>query len=474
MAGMEVNKQLRALPSTDELLGHATVVKLIALYGRIPVKHAVREAMAQARQEIFNGNSVPCVERIVADATAFTARISEPSLKSVINATGIILHTNLGRAPLGQTAIDEITSIAGGYSNLEFDLEKARRGSRNSHIRKLLSFLTGAEDAIVVNNNAAGILLALNTLARDREVVISRSELIEIGDSFRLPDIMAVSGARMVEIGTTNRTSRADYETAIGPETAILLKAHKSNYTIQGFTQDVSVRELAEQAHARDLIMMYDIGSGLLRKPKTLPLDTEPDVASAIADGADLVAFSGDKLLGGPQAGILVGRKKLIETLSRAPLMRALRVGKLTIVSLSAVCRSYLQEDSLPNVNPIFSMLERRRYDMEQMASILLNELARLNIQAQTVKSTGRCGGGTLPDLEINSIAVEVLPYDGIKDKTQTFAERLYRRLLQVHPPVLAVLREGRILFDVLTLFPENIPDIARATSAALNVEGGV
>ncbi len=411
---MADNRQLRALPSTDELLGH---------------------------------------------------------LRPVINATGIILHTNLGRAPLGQTVIDEIASVAGGYSNLEFDLDEARRGSRSTHIRNLLSFLTGADDSVVVNNNAAGIMLALNTLARDREVIISRSELIEIGDSFRLPEIMAAAGARMVEVGTTNRTHLADYESAIGAETAILLKVHKSNYAIKGFTSEVSVRELAELAQDRGLVMMYDIGSGLLRKPKSLSIEKEPDVAGAVADGADLVAFSGDKLLGGPQAGILVGKTNLIVQISRAPLMRALRVGKLTLAALSAACRGYLREEELPTINPIFAMLERSREDLEKLASSLLDELRRLGIEAQTIKSSGRCGGGTLPDLEINSIAVEVLPSNGIEDKTQTFAERLYGRLLQVETPVLAVLREGRILFDVLTLFPKNIPDVARATSEALHVE---
>jgi L-seryl-tRNA(Ser) seleniumtransferase len=468
---MADNRQLRALPSTDEVLAHPVVVKLIEIYGRGLVKNAVREAIARARQNVLDGKDTPETERIAAGVAAIAARIGEPSLKSVINATGIILHTNLGRAPLGQTGIDEITSVASGYSNLEFDLNKGRRGSRNTHVRKLLSFLTGAKNALIVNNNAAGITLALNTLARDREVIISRSELIEIGDSFRLPDIMAASGARMVEVGTTNRTSLADYESAIGPETAMLLKAHKSNFAIKGFTLEVSVRELAELAHARGLVMMYDIGSGLLRKPKTLPLETEPDVAGAVADGADLVAFSGDKLLGGPQAGILVGKTDLIATLSRAPLMRALRVGKLTIAALSAACRGYLQEDTLPKVNPIFSMLERSREDIEQLASALLDELTGLDIKAQTVESIGRCGGGTLPDLEIESIAIEILPQGEVSDNDHTFAENLYTRLLQCRPPVLAVLREGRILFDVLTLFANHIPVVARAITTALTME---
>lgn len=404
---------------------------------------------------------------------ADNTKLRVPSLRPVLNATGIILHTNLGRAPLGESIIDEICSVAGGYSNLEFDLDEARRGSRNSHLRTLLSFLTGAEDAVVVNNNAAGIMLALNVLARNREVIISRSELIEIGDSFRLPEIMASSGARMVEVGTTNRTHVSDYESAIGPETAIILKAHMSNYAIKGFRSEVSVRELSELAHDRGLVMMYDIGSGLLVKPQSLPLDEEPDVAGAVADGADLVAFSGDKLMGGPQSGILVGKTDLIQSISRAPLMRALRVGKLTLAALSAACRGYLQEEALPKASPIFAMLERSREDLEKLATLLLEELKGLGIESRMVTSIGRCGGGTLPDLEINSLAIEILPRDGMEDPSQTFAERLYKRLLQVNPPVLAVLREGKILLDVLTLFPRDIPEVARATVEAIRVEAG-
>jgi L-seryl-tRNA(Ser) seleniumtransferase len=457
----------------DDLLAHPVVAKLIHTYGRPLVKQALREAMDRARQHIYDGNNAPDTASIAADTAALAAAIGEPTLRPVINATGIILHTNLGRAPLGQTVIDEIASVAGGYSNLEFDLDAGRRGSRNTHVRKLLAFLTGAEDALVVNNNAAGIMLALTVLARDREVIISRSELIEIGDSFRLPEIMAASGARMVEVGTTNRTHLSDYESAIGDETAILLKAHKSNYALKGFTSEVSVRELAELAQDRGLVMMYDIGSGLLSKPKSLPLQQEPDVAGAVAGGADLVAFSGDKLLGGPQAGILVGKSDLIKQISRAPLMRALRVGKLTLAALSAACRDYLREEELPTVSPIFAMLERSRADLEKLAFSLLDELKRLGIESQTLKSSGRCGGGALPDLEINSIAVEVLPQGAVPDSDHTFAEYLYTRLLQAKPPVLAVLREGRILFDVLTLFANNIPDVARATAVALNVETG-
>jgi len=465
------NRQLRVLPGTDELLRNPFVEELIQVHGRTLMVYAARETINQARQLVQAGKDAPDIDSMIAEARAIAIEIGEPSLRPMINATGIVLHTNLGRAPLGQRFIDEIAAVAGGYSNLEFDLDKKRRGSRNTHLRRILKFLTGAEDALVVNNNAAGIMLALNVLARDREVIISRSELIEIGDSFRLPEIMAASGARVVAVGATNRTHLKDYESAIGPETAMLLKAHQSNYAIKGFTSEVSVKELAELAHTRELVMMYDIGSGMLRKPKSLSQSKEPDVVGAITDQADLVAFSADKLLGGPQAGVLVGRKDLIAKISRAPLMRALRTGKLTIAGLSAACRGYLRDEELSDVSPIFALLERSPEDLEQLASSLLKELNHLGIDARPVDSIGRCGGGTLPDLEINSIAIEVLPQDGIGDNHHTFAEILFERLLQAKPPVLAVLREGRILLDVLTLFPVNIPDVAHAISQAMNGE---
>jgi len=465
------HRQRQALPGTDELLKYPVLEKLIQKHGRALVTFAIRDAIDQARQLIPEGKEMQGIEGIVAAASALVAEIGESSLRPVINATGIVLHTNLGRAPLGPGVINELAAIAGGYSNLEFDLNTGRRGSRHTHLRKILSFLTGAEDALVVNNNAAGIMLALNVLAQNREVVIARSELIEIGDSFRLPEIMTAGGARVVAVGTTNRTYLADYESAIGSETAMLLKAHQSNFAIKGFTAVVPLRDLADLAHQRGLIMMYDIGSGLLRKPRSLSLSEEPDVTGAIADQADLVAFSADKLLGGPQAGVLVGRKDLIAKISRAPLMRALRTGTLTIAALSAACRGYLRDEELPNVSPIFALLERSREDLEHLATSLLKELHNLGIEARPVESIGRCGGGTLPDLEINSMALELLPQDGIEDDHHTFAERLFERLLQANPPVLAVLREGRILLDVLTLFPRNIPDIARALAQALNRE---
>ncbi|MCP4605970.1 MAG: L-seryl-tRNA(Sec) selenium transferase [Proteobacteria bacterium] len=463
MVEQKKNQNLKDLPSVNEILKQPHIAGLIAEHGRIPVKHNVREAISRARAAILKGDEAPDIAAIVSDVTILTKNLTLGSLRPVINATGVILHTNLGRAPLGKAAIEEIARIVGGYSSLEFDLARGRRGNRSVHVRDILKLLTSAEDLLVVNNNAAGIVLALNTLAKGKEVIISRGELIEIGGSFRIPDIMAASGAKMVEVGTTNRTRISDYEAAIGPDTALIFKAHTSNYAITGFTEEVSVEDLSKLAHDRGLIMMYDIGSGLLYRPKGLSLASEPDVKGSLEDGADLVAFSCDKLLGGPQAGVLAGRKEIISRLMQAPLMRALRVCKLTYAALLSVCKGFFKNDNLVESNPTFAMLERTPQELEDLASNLQSELERLGVAARTVKSSGQCGGGTLPDLQIPSFALEILPLDGVAEGKQTFAEVLYKRLLNAEPPILAVLREGRILLDVLTLFKEEIPIVAKA-----------
>jgi L-seryl-tRNA(Ser) seleniumtransferase len=393
------------------------------------------------------------------------------SLVPVVNATGVILHTNLGRAPLGRAVIEEIAAVASGYSNLEFDLAAARRGHRGVHVRDLLRLLTGAEDALVVNNNAAAILLTLATLARDREVIVSRGELIEIGDSFRIPEIMAESGARMVEVGTTNRTRIEDYRGAVSERTAMIFKAHRSNFSVSGSTEEVPAAELAGLARERGLVFFYDLGSGLLRRPAGLSLGDEPDVAGVLADGADLVSFSCDKLVGGPQGGVVAGRGELVARLGRSPLMRALRVGKLTLAALSAACRAYLDDEALRRDNPAFAMLSRGPEEVDELARALCAELGRRGITARAVDSAGQCGGGALPGRGIPSRAAEVVPREGIGDDAATFAERIFRRLLACDPPVLGVLREGRLLLDALALSAAELPVVAAAVATAVAAE---
>ncbi|MBN1770547.1 MAG: L-seryl-tRNA(Sec) selenium transferase [Deltaproteobacteria bacterium] len=458
---------LRELTSVGVLLETPAVRRLAQQHGRELVRAAIRGVLEDERRAILAGGTAPGRTALLERIAREVPRLARGSLRPVVNATGVVLHTNLGRAPLGREVLEAIAEAAGGYCNLEFDLATGRRGERSAHARELLRLLTGAEDALVVNNNAAALLLALSVHAAGREVVVSRGELIEIGGAFRLPEVMAASGARMVEVGTTNRTRLSDYERALGPDTALIFKAHRSNYAIVGFTEEASVRELSGLARAHGLPLLYDVGSGLLRRRPGSALEREPDVQGALADGADLVSFSGDKLLGGPQAGILVGRTACIEPCARAPLMRALRVDKLTYAGLLAAGRTYLDPAGPSEAQcPIFAFLARDRRTLDGLAERLGRRLAEAGVVARVVASTGRCGGGALPGVELPSAGVEV-PAGSRPDDRNGFAERLHRALLDGDPPVLAVLREGRLILDVLALFEEQLPVVAAAVARA-------
>jgi len=432
------NNLLRQLPGVDILLNQAEVKQLVEEYGLDAVTYAVRGAINSAREKILKGEDAG---NLVEKAKETLETINKPSLKPIINATGVILHTNIGRAPLGEKVVAEVAKVLNGYSNLEFNLETGKRGKRNAHLAGLLKYITGAEDSVVVNNNAAAIVLILNTLAKDKEVIISRGELIEIGGSFRINEIMAAAGVKMVEVGTTNKTRLSDYEKAITENTALIFKAHKSNYSIKGFAEEVSIKDLADFAHKKNLPFVYDIGSGLLKRPGNLSLEGEPDVKSALKDGADLVCFSGDKLLGGPQAGIVVGKGEYVSKLAKAPLMRALRVGKMTIAALASVCQAYLKD--IPDL-PIFKMLQRKPEEIK----LLAEKLQAMIPGSEIVENTGFCGGGTLPELEIKSYAVKLNNVD---------AEKTFYGLLKLDQPILGILRKGELLFDVLTVDKKNL-----------------
>ena len=454
----EMQQKLRSLPGVDRMLAHPALASVREAYGRELMTHAVRSAIAHARQRILSGGSAPAADQLAEAARRTVTLLAAPSLKPVINATGILLHTNLGRAPLGQAALDQISAVAGRYSNLELDLATGQRGSRNDHLADLIRHCTGGEAALVVNNNAAAVLLALHTLARDREVLVSRGELVEIGGSFRLPEIIAASGARMREVGTTNKTRLSDYADAINPDTRIIFKAHTSNYRIRGFTAEVSAAALAELAHACNIHFVYDIGSGLLNTVPGMPVCDEPRVDRAIAAGADLVTFSCDKLLGGPQAGIAVGAADLVSRLARAPMMRALRVDKLTIAALHATLRAYLDPDALRTTVCLYAMAGQTRDELQQRAETLRVGLGGKGIDGDIVPSTAQFGGGSLPDTTIDSLAV-ALAADERKDAHgNTRAEAVYYALLADATPVLAILRKGRVLFDLLTVRDDEIP----------------
>ena len=455
--------ELRKLPGVDTMLAMPAARALIALYGLALTTYAVRQAIGRVRDAVSAGKPAASSDELVKLTEGIVQAIAEPSLKPVINATGVVLHTNLGRAPLGRRVLDEIAPIVTGYSNLEFDLKSGKRGERGSHCVELIRYLTGAEDALVVNNNAAALVLLLSTFAKGKEVVVSRGELIEIGGAFRIPEIMRASGSRMVEVGTTNRTRAADYEEAITSKTAVLFKAHKSNFSMSGFVEEADVDQLARLARDRGLVSVYDIGSGLLRRPRGLGIDTEPDVAAALKSGIDLVCFSGDKLLGGPQAGMIVGRAELIRKLSKAPLMRALRAGKLTIAALSASLRTYLDDESLIKDNPAFAMLSSTPRILQERAERLRGFLTNAGIDSEIVDSTGQVGGGTLPDHAIVTKAVSLIAPPAFAKRPDKFAEKVHRELMRYEHPVVGILREGRLLFDTLTIQDREIDSVATA-----------
>ncbi len=402
---------------------------------------AARATLDRAREEIRAGHDPG---DLPTRALAEIARARAAGLRRVLNATGVLVHTNLGRAPLPAAAVEAALAAASGYSNLEYDLAEGARGSRQDHLAPLLRRLTGAEAALVVNNNAAAVLLALAALAEGREVLVSRGELIEIGDGFRIPDVLARSGARLREVGTTNRTRAADYERAIGPETALILRVHQSNFRVVGFTELPGLPELARIAQRAGLPLVDDLGSGAL-----VDVEGEPTVAASLAAGADLVCFSGDKLLGGPQAGIVCGRAELVERLRRHPLQRALRADKLTLGALEGTLRLYLDPERAAREIPVLRMLaepaEAVRARAERLAS------ATGGAVEETV---ARVGGGALPLAELASYACAV-------------EEELAEPLRAGEPPVVAVVRDGRCLLDCRTLTDAEADEVAAAVHAA-------
>jgi L-seryl-tRNA(Ser) seleniumtransferase len=460
---------LKQLPGVDTLLVAPEVEKLIGQHNDTIIKYCIRNVLSTLRDDALKHGSIPSGEIIIDLITAEVSKFTSRSLRKVINATGIVVHTNLGRAPFSNAIIDETAEVLKGYNNLEFDLTTGKRLSRYFHVTEILKFLTGAEDILVVNNNAAAVMMILRSFAKDREVIVSRGELIEIGGSFRLPDIMAASDCRMVEVGTTNKTRKKDYEDAITDDTALLFKAHQSNYVIRGFTQEASLQELVEAGKKHGIPLVYDMGSGLLHKTAVQILKNEPDVRQTLDQGVDLVTFSGDKLLGASQAGIIAGKKELIATLKQEPILRALRVGKTTLALLESALRYYLNDDSLLEKNEVFKMLTTDPEKIKERASMLQKALEKEKIRSDVITSQGYCGGGALPMEEIESYAVRLLPaYQSNKQRSR-FAENVYYSLMLHSLPVTGILKKGNIDFDVLTIREEDIPATAKAISQVVH-----
>lgn len=458
---MDKQKELASLPSVDKLLNTRTAHDLSQTYGRTLTIAAIRASLEEARREIQRGGPCPSQRALLSVISERLEAWGQPTLRPAINATGVIIHTNLGRSPLCVDALEAMVSVGEGYSNLEYDLHAGRRGSRYVHAEELLCRLTGAESALVVNNNAGAVLLILTALAHDREVVISRGQLIEIGGGFRIPDVMRTSGAHLVEVGTTNRTHTYDYERAIGPDTALLMVAHQSNYRTIGFTCQVPASELVELGHAHDILVYEDLGSGTLLNTEDYGLAHEPTVQEAVAAGLDVVSFSGDKLLGAPQAGIVIGKADLVARLREHPLTRALRVDKTTLAGLQATLLHYLKGDAHEAI-PTWRMLALPVEHLERRAKAWVRRLTASGIDARVIEGRSTAGGGSLPGETVPTclaaIAVES-------------PDALAAHLRDNEPPVIARIENDLLCLDPRTVLPSQEQALLAAVVASIEIE---
>jgi len=433
---------LRDLPSVDQLLRQPVITAWITEFGRPQTLEALRLSLERAREEFDQSNKIPTHEVLMDHALRVLQAWTFPYLRPVINATGVILHTNLGRAPLSQAAIQATQDISRGYSNLEFELHSGQRGSRLVHAESLLKRLTHAEAALVVNNNAAAILLVLSALARKRHVVISRTQLVEIGGGFRIPDVMQQSGAHLYEVGTTNRVHLTDYTTAIEEvSAALILHVHRSNFRISGFTSEPTLSELTEIAHQAGILMVDDLGSGALLDTSQFGLGHEPMVLESLEAGADLVCFSGDKLVGGPQAGIIIGKADLIAKLKKHPLARAIRADKLCLAALAATLLHYIKDEALREI-PIWRMIATSANLLKNRTEGWMKALG----MGEVISSQSTVGGGSLPD--------ETLPTFVLALSIRS-PNRFLERLRQCQPPVIARLEADKVIFDPRTVLPD-------------------
>jgi L-seryl-tRNA(Ser) seleniumtransferase len=447
------NNVMRGIPPVHRFLSDPRIEAFESLLGKIAVKRTIAETLDAARE--LKGAGVPPYDALCASVLERLEREHYETLVPVINATGVLLHTNLGRAPIAPRALDAISRIGGGYSNLEYDLEQGRRGSRYARASEILKDVTGAQDALVVNNCAAAVLLILDTFAKGREVIVSRNQLIEVGGGFRLPDVLERSGAQLVEVGATNKVYLRDFERALTPQTALLMRTHSSNYRITGFTEDVEPKDLTALGRRAGIPVVEDLGSGTLVDLGDYGLPHERTVQEAIADGIDLVTFSGDKVLGGPQAGIIAGSAPLIARLRSNPLIRALRAGKLTFAALIETLRLYANPERRSEI-PFFRMLAATLDDLYVRAQRYCAEIEG----ARAIETTAYVGGGSLPESEIASLAVATLPQCG--------ADEAARRLRRAATPVIARVENDRLLLDLRTIAPAEDGLVIAALKTAL------
>ena len=438
---------LSQIPAINKILLLDEIKELINTYTEVAVKSAIKQYIEEVKQAILNEEltEVPSLSKIIGEVEKIVEKEDKNSLRRVINATGTILHTNLGRSLLSQKIKENIESVAFNYSNLEFDIDNKKRGSRYVHLIDIIKKLTGAEDVLVVNNNAAAVLLALNTLVKGQEIIVSRGELVEIGGAFRIPEIIKLSGGVPVEVGTTNKTHLKDYENAISEETGALLKVHTSNYKILGFTESVSNEEISYLARENELVSINDLGSGQLVDFSKFGLPYEPTVKEILDSGIDIITFSGDKLLGGPQAGIIVGKKKYIEKMKKNQLTRALRVDKMTLASLEATLKLYLDEKEALEHIPTLHMISLSKERLFGKADVLKTKLSDLDFDIRIEEDKAEVGGGSYPASYLESVAVKLT-------HRKLHATEIERKLLEVEIPIITRIKDNSIILDMRTL----------------------
>lgn len=462
----QIKKDLfQKIPSVDRLLNSSSLSEVLPKYPRTLVLRSVHQVLEEIRNDIKSGRSFEeplSLERVSQRVIHRLDFLNQPSLKPVINATGVVVHTNLGRSILPERVLAKFKPLAGGYSNLEYDLQRGERGSRYSHVEGILKEITGAEAGTVVNNNAAAVLVALDTLARGREVVVSRGQLVEIGGSFRIPEVMKRSGAKMVEVGATNKTHLRDYEEVIGPDTALLLKVHKSNYHLIGFTEDVDTADLVALAHKHNLVVMEDLGSGCFVDFSKYGLVKEPTVQDVLDQGVDLVTYSGDKLLGGPQAGIILGKKPLVEAIRKNQLSRALRIDKLTLLALEETLRIYRDESTAVKEIPTLQMILAPYDQLKSKARRLTRMIGKLDspdFSLHLAEGTSKVGGGALPLLVIPTCLIALVP-------GRLSANALEQKLRDHDPAIISRVEKDQVLLDVRTVQDSELKIVATAIRA--------
>ncbi|MGO8990311.1 MAG: L-seryl-tRNA(Sec) selenium transferase [bacterium] len=462
---------LRKIPSVDEILSRPEVNDLLKIHPRHLVVEAIRKGLGRLREEILQKEELPQTEDTLFSFEnlypLFQKEIegqTRPRLRRVINATGVVIHTNLGRAPLHPSAIEHLIEVSKTYSNLEYDLDRGERGNRYAHVEEILCCLSGAESALVVNNNAGAVLLVLNTLAEGKEVIVSRGELVEIGGAFRIPDVMKRSGALLREVGTTNRTHLGDYQKAIGPQTALLLKVHTSNFRVMGFTSEVFLQDLVQLGKEHRLPVVDDLGSGCLIDLTQYGLQKEPTVQETIKTGVDAVTISGDKLLGGPQAGIILGKEKFLELFKSNPLTRALRIDKLTLAALESTLLLYFDEKKAMEEIPTLRMLSLDTRKLKSRGKRLLKRLSeRVNkkVAFNLKEDVSQVGGGALPLQELPTVVVAIKP-------VEVSVNSLEENLRKADPPIISRISKDELILDMRTVFDEEIPLLAAGIEKAL------